>query len=154
MKKSTWIITAVVALLAIASVPFLYAGQGHRGQPGMDGLGPLARLERAQKELGLSDQQAGEIEAIFKSVHDQNAQYRDQLRGGMGGVLNALLENPNDIAGAQAIMDQQAQTERAIRSNLLNGASQALNVLTPEQRDKLGQIVAQRQQQRLPRRQF
>ncbi|MGZ8852785.1 MAG: hypothetical protein ACXW2X_05270, partial [Thermoanaerobaculia bacterium] len=82
MKKSTWIITAVVALLAIASVPFLYAGPGHRGHRGMDGLGPLARLERAQKELGLSDQQVGEIKAIFKSVHDQNAQYRDQLRGG------------------------------------------------------------------------
>ncbi|MGZ8795742.1 MAG: Spy/CpxP family protein refolding chaperone [Thermoanaerobaculia bacterium] len=151
MKKSTWIITAVVALLANASGPFLYAGPGHRG---MDGLGPLARLERAQKELGLSDQQVGEIKAIFKSVHDQNAQYRDQLRGGIGGVLNALLEDPDDIAGAQAIMDRQAQTERAIRSNLLNGASKALNVLTPEQRDKLGQIVARRQQQRLQRWQF
>jgi periplasmic protein CpxP/Spy len=153
MKKSTWIITAVVALLAIAAVPFLYAGPGHRGQRGMDGLGPLARLERAQKELGLSDQQVGQIKAIFKGVHDQNAQYRDQLRGGMGGALNALLKDPNDIAGAQAIMDQQAQSERTIKSNLLNAASKALNVLTPEQRDKLGQIVAQRQQQRLQRRQ-
>ena len=154
MKKSSWIITAVVALLAIAAVPFLYAGPGHRGQRGLDGFGPLARLERAQRVLGLSDQQVDEIKAIFKSVRDQNAQSRDQLRDGMGGVLNALLKDPNDIAGAQAIMDQQAQSERAMRSNLLNGVSKALNVLTPEQRDKLGQIVAQRHQQRLQRWHF
>ena len=50
MKKSR-IITAVVALLAVAAVPFLYAGPGHRFHRGMDGFGPFARLERAKNEL-------------------------------------------------------------------------------------------------------
>jgi Spy/CpxP family protein refolding chaperone len=152
MKKSR-IITAVVALLAVAAVPFLYAGPGHGFHRGMDGFGPLARLERAKSELGLSDQQVSEIKAILKSAHEQNAQSRDQLRGGLGGALNALLKDPNDVAGAQAILDQQAQAERSIRSNMLNTVSKALSVLTPEQRDKLGAMVARRQQQRLQWRQ-
>ncbi len=143
-KKTTLTIAGIVAVLAIAAVPFLYAGPGHRGC-GM-GLGPLARLDRAQKELGLSDQQVTEIKTIFKGVHDQNSPYRDQMRGGFDGVMATLLKNPNDISGAMAILDQQAQAERAMKANALNAASKALNTLTPEQRDKLGALIAQRQQ--------
>ena len=144
-KKKTLTVSAiVVAVLAIAAVPFLYAGPGHHMQGMSAGMG-LGHLAKAQKELGLSDQQVGQIKAIFKGVHDQNAQYRDQLRGGLGGALNALLKDPNDIAGAQAIMDQQAQSERALKSNLLTAASKALNVLTPDQRDKLGTMISQHQ---------
>jgi Spy/CpxP family protein refolding chaperone len=143
MKKNTLTVSAIiVAVLALAAVPLVYAGPGHTHGMGA-GMGPLGHLERAQKELGLSDQQVGEIKGIFKSVHEQNAQYRDQLHGGFEGVLSTLLKNPNDVAAAQAILDQQAQTERAMKANFLVAASKALNVLTPEQRDKLGTMIAE-----------
>jgi Spy/CpxP family protein refolding chaperone len=145
MKKTTLTVSAIiVAVLALAAVPLVYAGPGHAH--GM-GAGMLGHLDRAQKELGLSDQQVGEIKTIFKSVHEQNAQYRDQLHGGFQGVLNTLLKNPNDVAAAQTIMDQQAQTERAMKANFLVAASKALNVLTPEQRDKLGTLIAEHRAQ-------
>jgi Spy/CpxP family protein refolding chaperone len=144
-KKTTLTVSAiVVAVLALAAVPFLYAGPGHVHGMGA-GIGPLGHLAHAQKELGLSDQQVVEIKAIFKSVHDQNAQYRDQLHGGFASVMSTLLKNPNDVAAAQAIMDQQATAERAMKANLLGGASKALNVLTPDQRDKLGTMISQHQ---------
>ncbi len=141
MKKSTLTIT-ILALVALVAVPLLYAGPGRHH--GMAGFGPLAHLGRAQQELGLSDQQVAEIKAIFKNFHDQNAEYRDQLRGGFEGVVKTLIKNPNDIAAAQALIDQQAQAERALKTNLLNAASKALNVLTPDQREKLGQMIAER----------
>jgi Spy/CpxP family protein refolding chaperone len=140
MKKST-LAVAILALVTIAAVPFLYAGAGH--QHGMGGYGPLAHLGKMQSELGLSDQQVSEIKVILTSLHEQNAPYRDQLHGGFQSVVSTLLKNPNDIAAAQALIDQQAQAERAMKSNLLNAASKALNILTPEQRDKLGQVISE-----------
>ena len=144
-KKKTLTVSAiVVAALVLAAVPFLYAGPGrHMHAMGADmGLGHLAM---AQKELGLSDAQVEQIKAIIKDAHTQNAQYRDQLHGGFTSIISTLLKNPNDVAAAQAIMDQQTAAERALKSNLLNAASKALNVLTPDQREKLGTMISQHQ---------
>jgi Spy/CpxP family protein refolding chaperone len=144
MKKTTLILVAIVAVLAIAAVPFVYAGPGHHHGKGE--FGPLGHLDRAQQELGLSDQQVAQIKTIFTDLRTQNSQYRDQIRAGLNGVMTTLLKNPNDIAGAQAIINQQAQAELVVKTNLLNAASKALNVLTPEQRDKLGTLIAKKQQ--------
>lgn len=144
-RKSTLTVSGiVVAVFALVAVPFLYGGPGHHMMGG-GGMDPLAHLAYAQKELGLSDAQVGQIKAIIKDAHDQNAQYRDQLHGGFASILNTLLKNPNDVAAAQAIMDQQMAAEQALKSNMLSAASKALNVLTPEQRDKLGTMIAQHQ---------
>lgn len=145
MKKTLKITGIVAVVLALAAVPFVYAGQRHgQGMAMGMGLGPLGHLGKIQKELDLSDRQVSEIKAIFAALHQENAQYRDQLRGGFDNVISTLLRNPSDIGAAQAIIDQQAQTERALKSNILNAASKALNVLTPEQRDKLGTIISER----------
>jgi Spy/CpxP family protein refolding chaperone len=144
-KKTTLTVSAiVVAVLALAAVPFLYAGPGHHHGMGA-GMGPLGHLAHAQKELGLSDAQVDQIKVIIKDAHDQNAQYRDQLHGGFQSVISTLLKNPSDVAAAQAIMDQQAAAERALKTNILNAASKALTVLTPDQRSKLGTMIAEHQ---------
>ena len=146
MKKRALTITAVVAaVLALAAVPLVYA-QGHMHRMGMGaGMGPLAHLGKLQTDLGLSDQQVSEIKAIVAETHQQNAQYRQQLHGGIHAAIATLLKNPNDVAGAQAIIDQQTQAEAALKTSILNAASKALNVLTPEQRDKLATLIAQHQ---------
>ena len=144
MKKRTLTITAVVAaVLALAAVPLVYA-QGHMHKMGM-GMGPFGHLAKMQQELGLSDQQVDQIKAIVAETHEQNAQYRQQLHGGIHAAIATLLKNPNDVAGAQAIIDQQTQAEAALKTSILNAASKALNVLTPEQRDKLATLIAQHQ---------
>lgn len=149
MKTRNLFITAVVALTLLAT-PLLFAGPHGRGHRG--GFGPLGMLGHAKEELGLSDQQVDEIKAIFRQVHEQNAGFRQQLQGGLKDITAALLENPNNVAAAQAILDQQTQAERAMKLNVLNATSKALNVLTAEQRTKLGTMIEERQSRRESRR--
>jgi Spy/CpxP family protein refolding chaperone len=150
MKTRNLLITALVALTLLAT-PLLVAGPHGRGH--RDGaFGPLGMLGHAKEELNLSDQQVDEIKAIFRQVHEQNAEARQQLRGGLKDITAALLENPNNIAGAQAILDQQTQAERTMKLNVLNATSKALNVLTAEQRAKLGTMIEKRMSKREERR--
>ena len=57
--------------------------------------------------------------------------------------MQTLVKNPNDLAAAQALIDQQTEAERAMKSNMLNAASKALNVLTTDQRAKLSDLIQQ-----------
>ena len=97
-----------------------------------------------KSELDLTDAQVDQLKEIAKATHEQNGQYREQIHGTLKQVATVLLTNPNDIAGAQAVLDQQAAAEKALKSNLLVAASKALNVLTPEQRTKLALHLAER----------
>jgi Spy/CpxP family protein refolding chaperone len=142
MKKRLIIITLILA--ALAAVPFVYAAPGMHGRGGGHGLAFLAHLEHVKGELGLSDAQVDQIKDIARAAHEQNGQYREQIHGTLKQVATVLLTNPNDVAGAQAVLDQQAAAERQLKSNLLAAASKALNVLTPEQRTKLALHLAQR----------
>jgi Spy/CpxP family protein refolding chaperone len=145
MKKKSLITVAVIIAVAAVAGPFLYAGPGMRHSRGDFGaMGAFGRLARAKQALGLSDAQVDQIKAIAQAAREENAQYREQLRGGVSNVVDTLLKNPNDIAAAQAIIDQQTQAESALKSNVLKSVSKALNVLTPEQRTKLGQLISDR----------
>jgi|SRR5690349_7180557 len=118
-----------------------HAGFGHGG------FGFLGHLQKLKTELNLSDAQVDQIKAIARETHEQNAGFRDQLHGTLKDVATTLLTNPNDIAGAQAVVDRQAEAERQLKSNLITAASKALNVLTPEQRTKLALHLAERGRQ-------
>jgi Spy/CpxP family protein refolding chaperone len=137
-RKSIWIALSIAAVLAI--VPLVFADVRHGGEHG-----PLAILERVQKvadELGLTADQRSDIRTIFTDVRGQNATYRQQIRANMREAGKVLLADPNDVAGAQAILDRNADAERQLKANVLQGISHALNVLTPDQRVKLGDILA------------
>lgn len=150
MKTRNLIITAVVAL-ALLATPLLFAGRHGHGQRGGE-FGHLGMLGHAREELNLTDQQVDEIKSIFRQVREQNAASRQQLHGGLKEITSVLLANPNDVAAAQAILDQQTQAERALKLNVLNATSKALNVLTPEQRAKLGTMIEERMSRRESRR--
>lgn len=159
MKKRILIGAGLIALAAIlASVPFAYAAHTRMHRDGMGG-GPggmmfLGHLRHLKSELNLSDAQASQIETIVASLRDQNAEYRQQIHGGLGQVAQALIKNPNDLATAQALIDQQTAAENAMKKNALTAASKALQVLTPEQRDHLGELVTERMQRTEGRRAF
>jgi Spy/CpxP family protein refolding chaperone len=143
VKKRLIVISIILA--AVAAVPFVYAGpHGMHGgrQGGMRGLAFFGHLEKIKTELDLSDAQVDQLKAIMKATHEENAQYREQMHGTLKAVATTLLANPNDVAGAQAVLDQQAAAEKVLKTNLLVAASKALNVLTPEQRTKLALHLA------------
>lgn len=160
MKKRLVIITTLIAALAV--VPFVYGGPGAHGKRGMHGMhgmhggghgfGILGHLARMKAELDLSDAQVEQVRQIFAETREQNAPYRDDVRGGLKDVADVLLADPNNVAGAQVLLDRQAAAERAMKQNILNATSRALNVLTAEQRAKLSGILAERAQRFQQRR--
>ena len=166
MNKRNTLIAVIVAAVALAAAPFLIAGPGHgagkgiHGGPGMamhgggmgmhggEGFAILGHLRHAKEELGLTDQQTEQIKTIFTELHEQNATYREQMHGGLRGAAEILLANPSDIAGAQALLDQQAAVERTMKSNMLNATAKAFGVLTADQRAKLRTMMAEHSERR------
>ena len=146
MTKRNLTIIAIIAIVALAAVPLAYAQVARHGRAAGFGGGFafFGHLRHLKSALDLSDQQVGQIKTIAKDLHQQNAQYRDQLHGGLHAVAQALINNPNDVAGAQKLLDQQTAAENAMKANALVAASKALNVLTPDQRAKLGTILSER----------
>jgi Spy/CpxP family protein refolding chaperone len=153
MKKRTLIFTATAILIVVLAVPFAVAehmrgaGFGHGCRRGGDAM-MFGHLRGAKAALGLSDQQAGDIKKIFTDLRTQNAPLRDSLRGGRQAIAQVLLANPNDIAGAQALLDKQSEAERQMKTNALTAYSKALIVLTPEQRAKASNFLQQRMAKR------
>ena len=143
MNRRNIFVVSLITLLVIAAVPFLYAQPRLHGRHGHFGGGALRHLAHAKQELALSDQQVTEIKAILKQMHEENAPYREQLHGGIESIVSGLIQNPADVASAQAQLDQQAAAERALKTSLLNAASKAISVLNAEQRGKLATMVAE-----------
>lgn len=160
MKRRNILIALITAAVLVAAVPLIHAapgmrhrGPGGHGGPGGFGAGMLfAHLQHLSEELDLSDAQVDQIRGIFASLREQNEPYREQLHGQLGSVAEALINNPNDLSKAQALLDQQASAERAMKANALAAASKALNVLTAEQRAELATIVKERGERRAARR--
>jgi Spy/CpxP family protein refolding chaperone len=153
MKKRTLLFTAAAVLIVVLAVPFAVAQHMYRagfGRGCMRGNSAMmfGHMRGAKAALGLSDQQSDDIKKIFTDLRAQNAPYRDSLRGGRQAVAQALLANPNDVAGAQALIDKQSEAERQMKSNALAAFSKALNVLTPEQRAKASNFLQQRMAKR------
>jgi protein CpxP len=153
MKKRLILITTLIAIAALAIVPFVYAGHGRQMRGGGHGMGGhgghgmgfgfMGHVDRIKDELDLTDAQVVQIKAIVAEAHEQNAGLHEQMHGGFKGVAEKLIANPNDIAGAQALLDQQHAAERTLKTNMITAASKALNVLTPDQRTKLGELIAE-----------
>lgn len=135
------VVIAVALVLAVGTLAAAPRGD-HRGFD-HHGFGPLGHLMHVKRELNLSDQQAAKIKSIFRDTREATAPYRAQLRGGYKDVVQTLLENPNDVSAAQALVEQQNEAERALKATVLEGASKALAVLTPAQREKLGTLIAE-----------
>jgi Spy/CpxP family protein refolding chaperone len=154
MKKRTLIFSATAILIVVLAVPFAVAqhmrgaGFGHGCMHGGSSMMMFGHMRGAKAALGLSDQQATDLKKIFTDLRAQNAPYRASLRDGRQAIAQALLANPNDIAGAQALLDKQTDAERQIKVNMLTAASKALNVLTPEQRSKASNFLQQRMAKR------
>jgi Spy/CpxP family protein refolding chaperone len=143
MKKRVLITVGIISVVALVAVPLAFAQRmhGRHGDGDMPGAMMLGHLRHAKAELGLSDQQTADIKSVFQNLREQNKTYRDSMHTAMSQAAKILINNPNDVASAQALLDQQIESERAMRTSALNAAAKALNVLTPDQRTKLSAMV-------------
>jgi protein CpxP len=158
-KRNIITITTLALVATLAAGAVMAHPEGRRGpRPGMaaghgqhGGMGPLGRLGMLREELNLSDEQVDRIKAIFKETREQNEAVREQLGESRGDAIETLIANPNDVAGAQAVIDRQMNAQRALRTNHVAAMSKALKVLTAEQRAKLADIIEKRQDRRAHR---
>ncbi len=151
MKKRILIVSGVAVLVVLIIVPLALAqhglgmGRGHGCMAsGRSGMMMFGHFGRAKAALNLSDQQAADIKKIFADLRTQNEPYRASMRSGMQSVAQALIANPNDVAAAQALLDKQSEAEHIMKSNALNAAAKALNVLSADQRAKAATFLQQR----------
>jgi len=147
LKKSVVIIPAIVMMLA--SFPVLADDSGtcpvgRRGGPGMGHHGPLGSLGRVADELGLTDEQRTEIQAI---MDEEMPAARERIETRVEGVLTA--EQQEKLAALKA-----ERPERAGRKGMrghggpggpgarLERMALALE-LTDDQKAAIGEIFAQ-----------
>lgn len=136
----------VVTVLAVAAAPVVYARHraADRGMMAFDGIGPFAKMRWLKHELNLTDEQADAIRAIARETHDKNRVLRKAIRTNMIEVAGALLDDPDDLGAATALLERQRDEVDAARHSVLEGVAKAVSVLTPEQRQQLAGILEQR----------
>ena len=143
--KKTWIVVGTVTLVAVmAAAPLAWAHQQAKAAREISPLMALEKLRQLREELNLSDEQVAELRKIGKQTREANSAYRASLRDNFAEAGLVLLANPDDVAGAEAILDRNAQAKKELRANVLDGVSDAVKVLTPEQRQKLTGVLEHR----------
>lgn len=146
MRRKKLAAFLVVATLAVASAPVVYARHraADRGMLAFDGMGPFARMRWLKSELNLTDDQVNAIRAIARETHDQNRVNRKAIRANMIEVAGSLLDDPDDLGAATALLARQRDEVEAAKQNVLEGVAKAVTVLTPEQRQQLADILESR----------
>ena len=122
--------TSVAATASSAPAP---AGKHwHRGHRGM----LVGVMLRATRQLNLTAEQQASIKTIMS-----NARAQHQAAAGSAGVDMMTLANPGDPNYATALQNAKAAAAARLQ-NEVELQNQIYNVLTPEQKAKLPQVLA------------
>jgi Spy/CpxP family protein refolding chaperone len=137
-RKTILGISAALAL-GLAASPFLMArghGQktfgGHFGHHA--GFGKMSQL---MKELDLTAEQREALHRIHETTVENNRQVRAALHSGFMDAAQVLVADPRNLQGARAAIAAQQASIDQLKESALGAVSQALAVLTPEQRARL-----------------
>ncbi len=156
---ATWLHFSAAAVLAALlgmgaaqaeAQPAMQAGHGgaqhaahHRMGPGM-GMAGMAFPERMLDQIGASAEQKTQLRAIYKAAgDDMRAQQQDGRA--LRAQMVALMAAPQvDAAAAEALRQQQLARHDTVSKRALQAMLEAQAVLTPAQRAKLAEHMAQR----------
>ncbi len=139
--KIAGMLLAAALLVPVALSAQQQPGQAPRGRMMMRNAAAIAIEHKA--DLGLSDEIVGKLQAIDKQVQDKNAPLVQKMRDAMQG------------GGFQNMTDEQRQQMQTVRQQLRDNNQAARadveKLLTPEQVQKLGDLIQQEMPQRGPR---
>lgn len=136
-------ISAVSAVLALALLAGVAVAQGAHRQAG-DFFGP--RLGNMSDVLDLTDAQQAQIKQIFQSGKSAVKPLWQQEHQSHEAMMQLITSGKFDQGTAQNIANQEAQIHAQLEVQHAQLAAQAYQVLTPEQKTKLAQVLAKRQQ--------
>ena len=140
-RKAIFGVSAVL-VAGLLSAPFLFAhGRASRGHgaamfAGHFGHGGVAQMGAVMRDLDLTSEQKASLHRIHDTAKDQNATARKALHEGLMEAAQVLLADPNNVVAARQAITAREASVRDLRENTLSAVSQALAVLTPEQRAK------------------
>ncbi|MBW3672452.1 MAG: hypothetical protein KY432_12365 [Acidobacteria bacterium] len=147
MSRKKNIAFATLVILTLAAVtPTLLASQTGRERPEL--FAALLELRQLGQTLDLSEDQILRIRAIVKETREHNRTYRLELRANLREAATHMLRDPGDTEGTQRILNRNIVALHVMRSNGLDAASAAADVLSAEQRTRLIDWIESKDEQR------
>lgn len=155
MQKRTAILVLLLALVVSVS---LAVAAGPRGGakvgPGPGAGCPMAGVNGAcpcpmmgqgiVKALGLSDAQVAETKALHKEFFDSTQQIRDQIKAKAKAMAALWAAEDPDVAAIKAAAAEIDALRAEMRDKGIDYLVKGLQVLTPQQREKLRTMIQNR----------
>jgi periplasmic protein CpxP/Spy len=142
MKFSRMIlVTAAIAAILLAGTAI---AQGPHG-PGGELFGPM--LGNMTDILDLTDAQQTQIKQIHENAKPAMQPLLDQERQSHQALMQLITSGSFTEAAAKKILDQESAVHEQMTLQHAQLAAQAYQLLTPEQKTKLAQVIARHQQQ-------
>jgi len=91
-------------------------------------------------KLNLTPEQKTRIMAIMKEEHQKNAALYEQLRENRKAFREAAMKSPLDEAAVRKVAEEQGKLHAELMVALASGINKAMEILTPEQREKAEKI--------------
>jgi Spy/CpxP family protein refolding chaperone len=109
------------------------------------------RLEKMKKKLGLTDEQAGKLEAAHKAHQEAVKPLREQLKKDLEALREKVAAKATD-ADLKAALDKLKSGRKALRERAEKLAEETEAVLTPSQRAEAALMMAERMERGMGRR--
>jgi len=139
-RRSTIILTSIVLVALVVSIPVLASIRA-----GAFGARPhgaaVAMLAGLRDEIDLTDDQVIELRHIARAARERNEQTRGIMKQNVVEAALALLEDPSAVEQATSILERNEAYKDELRRDILGTVAECLEVLTPEQREKIGDRV-------------
>jgi len=149
MKSSRMSVVAALLVVALsgfgvaqteqAAPPHAHAHMRHAGFGG-----PM--LPFFAKSLELTDAQRTQIKEVFHNSKATMKPLMEQEHQSHQAMMQLITSGTFDQAKAQAIVNQESQIHAQLEVQHAMIAAQAYQLLTPEQKTKMNELIAQRQQ--------
>jgi len=140
------VFSAVLAVMLLATLALAQSVQRtHMHGDGMMGGGPM--LPFFSDALDLSDAQRAQIKEIFHNGHSAVHPLMQQEMQHHQAMMQLITGGNFDQAKAQAIATEGAQIHAQIEVQHALLASQAYQVLTPDQKTKMNELMAKHEQE-------
>ena len=142
-------ITAIAAVALVGTVAFA-GGPGRGGNHGRGG-NPQDHMKRMAEDLQLSDAQIDAIKQMRQADRERNQARRDEAQA-LARQWVALTDK-GDTKGAEKLQKQLSSMREETQIRRLAERGKFEEILTPEQKDKLEQLKAERPRMREGRQQ-
>jgi periplasmic protein CpxP/Spy len=134
------LVSAVLAAVLLAGTAI---AQGPHGPSG-DFFGPM--LGNMTDILDLTDAQQAQVKQIHENAKPTMKPLMEQEHQTHQALMQLITSGNFNEAAAKKILDQESQVHEQLALQHAQLAAQAYQILTPEQKTKLAQVMARHQQ--------